>query len=126
MDLAHLQNAVQTLARSARAYENAFEQAVISGGIFQRKPAELQALNQILFRSERTLTAPEGLPGRSWFKHQLYAPGFYTGYGVKTIPYVREAVEQQKWPEAAQGIEVVSRQISALASQLDSATKMLK
>ena len=126
LDLAALQNAVEALKRSARAFEDAFGQACASGEVFRRSPAELQALNQILYRSERTLTAPEGLPGRPWFKHQLYAPGFYTGYGVKTIPYVREAVEQQRWQDAAKGVEIVSRQISALASQLDNAAKIIK
>jgi N-acetylated-alpha-linked acidic dipeptidase len=125
VDPARLQAAVQTLKTSAQAYENAYDQACASGTVFKRSPSELRALNQILYRSERALTAPEGLPGRSWFRHQLYAPGFYTGYGVKTIPYVREAIERQQWAEAAKGIEVVSRQILVLASQLDSAAKLL-
>ena len=57
-------------------------------------------MNQTLIESERQLTSPEGLPGRPWFKHQVYAPGFYTGYGVKTLPAAREAIEQKKWKEA--------------------------
>jgi N-acetylated-alpha-linked acidic dipeptidase len=122
---ARLQAAVQTLRTSAEAYESAYDKACASGAVFQRSTPELRALNQILYRSERALTAPEGLPGRPWFRHQLYAPGFYTGYGVKTIPYVREAIERQQWAEAAKGIEVVSRQILALAAQLDTAARLL-
>ena len=57
-------------------------------------------MNQTLIESERQLTSPEGLPGRPWFQHQIYAPGFYTGYDVKTLPAVREAIEQKKWKEA--------------------------
>jgi N-acetylated-alpha-linked acidic dipeptidase len=126
VNFAPLQNAQKELLKSAQAYESAYEQSSAAGVIFKQDPAQLRDLNQTLYRSERALTSPEGLPGRPWFKHQLYAPGFYTGYGVKTIPYVREAIEQQRWPEAAKGVEVVSRQLLALAAQLDAATKMLK
>jgi N-acetylated-alpha-linked acidic dipeptidase len=125
IDPGRLQAAVQALKSSALAYEDAYDRACASGAVFRRSPAELRALNQILYRSERALTAPEGLPGRSWFRHQLYAPGFYTGYGVKTIPYVREAMERQQWAEAAKGMEVVSRQLLALAAQLDRAARLV-
>ena len=57
-------------------------------------------MNHTLIASERQLTRPDGLPGRPWFQHQIYAPGFYTGYGVKTLPAAREAIEQKKWKEA--------------------------
>ncbi|MCP4976372.1 MAG: folate hydrolase, partial [Maribacter sp.] len=53
---------------------------------------------------EHLLTSKEGLPRRSWYKHQIYAPGFYTGYGVKTLPGVREAIEQKDWKEAQEQI----------------------
>ena len=47
---------------------------------------------------------PEGLPRRPWYRHAIYAPGFYTGYGVKTVPGVREAIEERKWDEAREQI----------------------
>jgi len=72
------------------------------------------------------LTAPDGLPRRPWFKHQLYAPGLYTGYAVKTMPYVREALEQRRWEEAKKGVQVVRERLLALAAHLDSATKLLQ
>ena len=59
--------------------------------------------------SERKLTEAEGLPSRPWFKHQIYAPGFYTGYAAKTIPAVREAIEQKQWKQAEDGIVVVAK-----------------
>jgi N-acetylated-alpha-linked acidic dipeptidase len=58
-------------------------------------------------RSERVLTNPDGLPNRNWYKHQIYAPGFYTGYGVKTVPAVREAVDDKDWASAQKHAEVV-------------------
>jgi N-acetylated-alpha-linked acidic dipeptidase len=74
--------------------------------------------------TERALTNNSGLPRRPWFKHQIYAPGFYTGYGVKTLPGVREAIEQRDWAEAAQQIEIVSKTIENFASEIDRATKL--
>ena len=62
---------------------------------------------------------PAGLPRRPWYKHSLYAPGFYTGYGVKTVPGVREAIEQQNWPETQQQITAVANAINKFSSYLD-------
>jgi N-acetylated-alpha-linked acidic dipeptidase len=61
----------------------------------------------------------KGLPRRPWYKHSLYAPGFYTGYGVKTIPGVREAIEQKDWSEARTQIEEVAAAINRLATYLE-------
>jgi N-acetylated-alpha-linked acidic dipeptidase len=69
----------------------------------------VKALNESLMRTERVLTRPEGLPNREWYKHQIYAPGFYTGYGVKTIPGVREAVDSKNWPLAQKEAGIVDR-----------------
>ena len=87
-------------------------------------------MNQTLIESERRLTSPEGLPGRPWFKHQIYAPGFYTGYGVKTLPAAREAIEQKKWKEADAALVEIGKILdseSALilraADELENATK---
>ncbi len=55
-----------------------------------------------------------GLPRRPWYKHQIYAPGYYTGYGVKTLPGIREAIEQRNWKEAQENIEIVSKTIQDL------------
>jgi len=71
--------------------------------------ARVKALNESLIRTERVLTRPEGLPNREWYKHQIYAPGFYTGYGVKTIPGVREAVDSKNWPLAQKEAGFVDR-----------------
>jgi len=65
--------------------------------------AEQLRLDEILYKTERAMTG-QGLPRRDWFRHQIYAPGFYTGYGVKTLPGIREALEQRDWREAAEQI----------------------
>ena len=85
-----------------------------------RKPEEL---DRILYGSERLLTRKEGLPRRDWFKHQIYAPGFYTGYGVKTLPGIREAIEQRNWQEATEQVEIAARTIERFAAEIDRAAQ---
>lgn len=68
----------------------------------------MNELNEKLMQAEHMLTSEQGLPRRPWFKHQIYAPGFYTGYGVKTLPGVREAIEQKNWKEAQEQIELLA------------------
>ena len=72
------------------------------------------------------MTRDAGLPRRPWFKHQIYAPGFYTGYGVKTLPGVREAVEQHNWKEADAQVVVVAAAIESAAAEIDRATALLQ
>jgi len=76
-------------------------------------------------KAERALTTTQGLPRRSWYVHQIYAPGFYTGYGVKTLPAVREAIEQRQWKEAEQQIGLVAGTIDGLTKEVDKATALL-
>jgi N-acetylated-alpha-linked acidic dipeptidase len=78
-------------------------------------------LNKALYHAEQQLLDAAGLPRRPWYKHTLYAPGFYTGYGVKTLPGIREAIEQRNWPEAQQQIGVVAAAVMRLAVYLKAA-----
>jgi N-acetylated-alpha-linked acidic dipeptidase len=87
--------------------------------------ASLTNLNALLIQSEHKLTTPQGLPGRFWYKHELYAPGTYTGYAAKAIPAVREGLEQKRWKEAEDAAARVAgvlqneaQLISTAASQL--------
>ena len=86
---------------------------------------ELQQLNAMLLTSEQKLGNREGLPRRDWFKHQIYAPGFYTGYGVKTMPQIREGLEENRFTEAQGGVRTVSAAINALAGQVNQAAEAL-
>jgi N-acetylated-alpha-linked acidic dipeptidase len=78
-------------------------------------------LNEILYKAEHSLLQQKGLPRRPWYKHQVYAPGFYTGYGVKTIPGIREAIEQRNWKEAQENIEVVADTFKAYTAEINKA-----
>ncbi len=123
IDLAPLRSAARALDESARRYEEALGKS--SEKNFE-KVKQMSALNQLLYKSERQLTNDQGLPRRPWFKHQLYAPGFYTGYGVKTIPGVREALEQKNWDEAEPQMKNATAALNALAAEIDKAARMLE
>lgn len=113
LEFAALQNAADSLTRAARRYDAVFGKAIQDGG------ASFSAANAELVRSERLLISDAGLPNRAWFKHVLYAPGYYTGYGVKTMPGVREAIEQREWPLANHEIERVAAALDAEAALVD-------
>jgi N-acetylated-alpha-linked acidic dipeptidase len=111
------------LKNSVQKYEAALAKAQANGGAAL---ANTSAVNSKLMETERALTLPDGLPDRPWFKHEIYAPGFYTGYGVKTMPAVRESIEQDKWPLAEQSITVVGKVLTNEAGAIDAATAELQ
>ncbi|MGH9946204.1 MAG: transferrin receptor-like dimerization domain-containing protein [Pyrinomonadaceae bacterium] len=117
IDFKPLQNALTKLKESSQGY-----QKTAAGK--QPSTSNQRSLDEMLFRSERLLTRNEGLPRRDWFRHQIYAPGFYTGYGVKTLPGIREAIEQRNWKEAAEQIVIAAAIIERFASEIDRATAL--
>jgi len=124
LEFAPLLNAVDSLTRAAQRYERVYTQWVERGGVTQAGSAgasTLKSINERLLQAERALTSPEGLSKRGWYTHMLYAPGFYTGYGVKTMPGVREAIEQGEWtsvnPEISRVAAALNRE-ATLVSQL--------
>ena len=123
LNFAPLENAVGTLRKSAGEYQKAKDEFVKSG----KKLTEDQRrnLDQIIYQSERFLTSKEGLTGRPWYVHEIYAPGFYTGYGVKTLPAVREAVESRNWDEANKQAVVVANTLNNYSKEIDKATEMI-
>jgi len=118
-DFAPLQNASDSLARAARDYERAAASAE------PPPPARLAAVNALLRNAERSMTREEGLPRRPWFRHYVYAPGFYTGYDVKTLPAVREAIEEKQWADVNRGIAKTAEAIEACAAKIREAAKTL-
>ncbi len=125
LNFAPLDNALVKIASSAQRYQRALERATAAGHP-AIAPDALRAVNQELIESERKLTRPEGLPGRPWYRHEIYAPGLYTGYGVKTLPAVREAIELKHWEEADKEIGVVAQVIEDEASLINSASSDLE
>jgi N-acetylated-alpha-linked acidic dipeptidase len=125
LNFAPLQNASDALTHSAERYQKALDK-VTKNGELTISAATLLAVNSQLLQSERKLTSSEGLPRRPWFRHLIYAPGAYTGYGVKTIPGVREAIEQKKWKEADEQIVRVANAVEDEVALVDSAARRLE
>jgi N-acetylated-alpha-linked acidic dipeptidase len=108
IDFSPVQNALAELENASKT----LNQYVAKTGTLTEKA------NASLYRAEQQLLSATGLPRRSWFKHTIYAPGFYTGYGVKTMPGIREAIEQRDWKEAQEQIQIAAGQIKQLAAHL--------
>jgi N-acetylated-alpha-linked acidic dipeptidase len=124
LNFAPLDNAVEDLAKSSAEYQKVLERVGGNGGAALAS-ASLQGVNALLIQSERKLTTPEGLPGRFWYKHELYAPGAYTGYAAKAIPAVRENLEQKKWKEAEQAAARVAQVLENEATLINTAAAKL-
>jgi N-acetylated-alpha-linked acidic dipeptidase len=123
-NFAPLENAADAVTRSAAEYRKALEHANANGGAALAS-ASLAEVNRLLIESERKFITEEGLPHRKWYRHQLYAPGFYTGYAAKTMPYVRESIEQKEWKQADEGVVVVAHCLEDEAKLIaDAAAKL--
>lgn len=118
IDFSSLQNELATLKETIDTFQE-IDTSKLSKDSKNR-------LNQKLMHAEQMLTSEKGLPRRPWFKHQIYAPGFYTGYGVKTLPGVREAVEQKNWKEAQEQIKLLTTTFSNFNTFLQDLNKMVK
>jgi N-acetylated-alpha-linked acidic dipeptidase len=123
LDLAPLDNVAARLKKSAVAYDDLYTQ--LGSGTSKLTPARSQELDELLRGMEGTLLYAHGLPGRDWYKHLIYAPGLYTGYGVKTLPGVREAIEQNHWDEVHQYVVLTAAALTAYCDRLDHAATLL-
>ena len=123
LELKPLKNGRKKISEAAKAYEAVYEQAFSGDG----PTGDLSKVNRALRKVEQSMRLPEGLPGeREWYQHALYAPGFYTGYGVKTIPGVRESIEQDDWSTAKAQVGVMEEVFTAIADQIAEAEKQLR
>ncbi len=112
---APLKNALERLQSAATAYAAAAKTSTVTS----------KEINHLLYTSERLLTRDAGLDGRPWSKHHIYAPGFYTGYGVKTIPGVREAIEQREYEKVEPQIEIAASVLNAMAERIEQVTRAI-
>lgn len=111
LDFAPLQNALALLKKSADSLQSTNRKKALSA-------AASAAYNQRLFQAEQQLLTETGLPRRPWYKHTIYAPGYYTGYGVKTMPGIREAIEERNWKEAQEQIQIASQALNKFSKFL--------
>jgi N-acetylated-alpha-linked acidic dipeptidase len=124
IDLAPLDRAAQQLTQSARACQAAYDRRAAAG--FDFTAAQRRQIDRLAGSMEQRLTDPAGLPGRSWFKHFIYAPGMLTGYEVKTVPGVREAIEARRWDEANRYAAETAGVLDRYRAQLDQLTALLQ
>ncbi len=119
LNFSSLENAMVQLKNNAEEFQKQFGNGTSLSADKQKE------LNEILYKAERSLITEKGLPRRSWYKHQVYAPGYYTGYGVKTLPGIREAIEQRNWKEAQENIEIVSKTMETYNAEIKKAMDIL-
>jgi len=124
LNFAPLENGLAALERSAHDFGQAAAHAAANGGAALAH-AQLKEVNDRLVQVERAFLLPSGLPNRPWFEHQLYAPGLYTGYGVKTLPAVRESIEQKQWKLADEQIVRVGKILEDAGAAMDAAASAL-
>ncbi|MBY9064192.1 M28 family peptidase [Sphingomonas yunnanensis] len=115
IDMLALEDAADRLGRTARAADAAVERLATL-------PPATQARTLALLRDiDQLLIDPKGLPGRPWFRNLVYAPGTLTGYGAKTLPGVREAIEQRRFSDATAYVAHTAAVLNAYADRLDAA-----
>jgi N-acetylated-alpha-linked acidic dipeptidase len=119
-NMAPLENAVDHLKRAARAYDT----ALAARGARQSKETKAKLI-ELARQTEQTLVADVGLPGRDWYKHLIYAPGRYTGYGPKTLPGVREAIEEERFADVDRYAALTGAALDAYADKLDEGVRLL-
>ncbi len=120
LNFSSLENTIEQLKKASEEFKQLYKMATNLDEARQIK------LNHILYMAERSLLQVKGLPRRPWYRHQVYAPGFYTGYGVKTVPGIREAIEQRYWEEAQENIERVAKTMVAYTAQIREAVNLMK
>lgn len=123
LDFPGLRHALDTYRTAADQYDKAIQTALKGNS---RETSNLKPINTLLYKTERAFGYNEGLPKRDWYKHQIYAPGLDTGYGVKTIPGVREGIDRRNWDETRRMVTVVIGVLDTVAKQVEEATAMLK
>lgn len=118
LDFSPLQNTLTLLEKNCRTFSD-------SSSLENIHPDRIVQLNMILYQCEQQLLVEAGLPRRPWYRHTIYSPGYYTGYGVKTLPGIREAIEQRNWEEARQQIGIAARALNAYNEKIVDALKLL-
>lgn len=118
LDFSPLQNAIANLDITAQQFMDSVINETIA-------PNNLEKINTLLYQCEQRLLIEGGLPRRPWYRHTIYAPGYYTGYGVKTLPGIREAIEQRNWDEAREQISIAARALEDYAAGIREAIALV-
>jgi len=120
LEFSQLENALSKVSKSTILLKSRIKEAE------KLSAEELTKFNTILFQAEQKLLSEKGLPRRPWYRHQVYAPGFYTGYGVKTLPGIREGIEEHNWKESQERISVLAEVLHTFDATILQALSLLK
>lgn len=118
LDFSPLQNAIASLDITAQQFMDSVINETMA-------PDNLEKINTLLYQCEQRLLIKGGLPRRPWYRHTIYAPGYYTGYGVKTLPGIREAIEQRNWEEAREQISIAATALEDYAAGIREAIALI-
>jgi N-acetylated-alpha-linked acidic dipeptidase len=126
VEMGPVNSAIDRLEEAGRAFDVAFDRTIAQGSSWlEGHQGALKDINQQIYLTERDLRSNKGLPRREWFRHTIYAPGFYTGYGVKTMPGIREAAEQGDGEEAQAEAVIVAAAIDRMAERVEGIVRAL-
>jgi len=125
LNLAPLRNGLAALERSSQQYEKTLVRATNGDGAALAR-ASRSAVNTQLMAVDRAMTSPDGLPNRPWYRNQIYAPGLYTGYDVKTLPGIRESIERKRWKLAEEQAVRVGRVLENVGEKIQSVSAELE
>jgi N-acetylated-alpha-linked acidic dipeptidase len=123
LDFGPLTLAIARLTVAAQAYDAALRATL--GAPLLPPAARLSKVDALVMHTERDLLDARGLPGRPWYRHEIYAPGIETGYSAKTMPMIREGIELHRWSDARAGIGIVSSALDRYTATLREATQLL-
>jgi N-acetylated-alpha-linked acidic dipeptidase len=123
LDLASLQGEVKELDKASTSFETAYAGAL--GKVGQASGAQMASINEHLYGIERRMLLEGGLPRRPWFRHGVYAPGSLTGYDVKTLPGIREAVEAGQLEEAREQARQVTEMLKGVDREIQQTRDLL-
>lgn len=121
LNFAPILNVMDDLAAAAKEYDQ-----LIASGVPTLDESAATELGATVLSVERAMTDEAGLPRRPWYRHQIYAPGYYTGYGVKTLPGIREGIEERKWDEASTEIGDAAAAIERVTAAIEHATEIIE
>ena len=124
IDVSQMQEAVDRLETAAEKFDRAYDK--LAREDFALSADRKGELDKLIYTLDRRLMREEGLPRRPWYRNHIYAPGYYTGYAAKTLPGVREAIEEAKWQEVQEQMRKLSEVLTAYSEQLDQATDLMR
>lgn len=114
LDCGPAEAAARRMAEIGRDIREKYEGAISKG----TEPPDLERVNRTLAKAERAFLLPQGLSGRPWYKHAVFAPGIYSADAAMPLPGVQEGINENNFEEAARQMKALTAAIDRVAQQL--------